>query len=234
MCISHSREFGAFGYLNLDGDSFPSMGKLINIFREKRIVPKYTTFITKLLGHIERDRKSKQHLKHHFDKYKPDAYLPFWVACKSMDYGLTLHAFRGFSNTLKQEVASDYCKNNHRIAWEVLDSWLETLRYVRNVCAHHDIIWDKKLKTQPMIPRRKGHSINLAWHKCNVDNKHIFSVLTLIRFMLKTIIPKSKWKQRLLDLLDEFDEDAESQGIRKIPKDRMGFPTNWRKSPIWK
>lgn len=85
-----------------------------------------------------------------------------------------------------------------------------------------------------MIPRQKGHSINHVWHKCDIDNKRVFSVLTVICFMLKTIIPKSKWKQRFINLLPEFDNEADQFNIPKIPLKRMGFPTNWRESPIWK
>ena len=42
---------------------------------------------------------------------------------------------------------------------------------------------------------------------------------------MKIIAPQSKWKYRLIDLLERYDD---------IPGRIMGFPDNWENHEIWK
>jgi len=38
---------------------------------------------------------------------------------------------------------------------ELLRSWLQTLSYVRNVCAHHSRLWNRELGNAPKAPKKK-------------------------------------------------------------------------------
>lgn len=53
----------------------------------------------------------------------------------------------------------------------------------------------------------------------------IFIVLTIIRHFMKKIAPQSRWESHLLALLEEYPE---------ISRWSMGFPDNWKESPLWK
>jgi len=52
----------------------------------------------------------------------------------------------------------------------------------------------------------------------------IFIVLTIARYFMKNIAPQSRWESQLLGLLDEYPE---------VSRWSMGFPDNWRESPLW-
>ena len=45
-------------------------------------------------------------------------------------------------------VAARYGLNNGR----VFASWLRSLNYLRNVCAHHSRLWNRNIVDQPRLP----------------------------------------------------------------------------------
>lgn len=52
-----------------------------------------------------------------------------------------------------------------------------------------------------------------------------FIVLTIVRHFMRKIAPQSRWETHLLALLEEYPE---------ISRWSMGFPDNWKESPLWK
>src|SRR5207247_820686 len=110
----------------------------------------------------------------------------------------------------------------YRIAGPVLFSWLQTLNYVRNICAHHARLWNRELALKPVIPDFKNDP---RWHPPTaIANNRPFVVLTLLRFLLGQIAPQSSWRERLYALFDRFPN---------IPLDSMGIDTAWRNHPLW-
>ncbi len=220
----HSREYGMWGYLNLDKNTFLMMGRDVNVLGRKRRIPEYAGFLSAVLRLVNQNTKSEDFIKHHFDKYKPDQYLPFWIVAEVMDYGTMYQAFKGLDIKLKREIANTFSRNKSKISWQFLYSWLDTLRYVRNICAHHSRLWNRILTKSPPLPRNKGKTSDI-WSTCRPQKDKVYSVLCIINYMLGFVIPKSGWKMRLFDLFNEFDI---------IPLQPMGIPPNWKDSDIWK
>lgn len=52
----------------------------------------------------------------------------------------------------------------------------------------------------------------------------MFSILTILKYMLTRIAPQSNWLGRLDDLLQEYPD---------IPLLPMGVPDNWKECPVW-
>ena len=52
----------------------------------------------------------------------------------------------------------------------------------------------------------------------------LFTALSLCAWMLKSIRPESKWKERVKKLLDDYSD---------ISLADMGFPSNWRQLRLW-
>lgn len=146
------------------------------------------------------------------------ANLPLWVVGEVMSFGATLTMYRGSSDTIKQDIASHY-----RIPDEVLTSWLKTINVIRNICAHHSRLWNRELGFKPYIPRKNKYP---EWHEpVVIPQNRVFGILTIIRYLLTIIAPQSRWEARLLVLLGEYSE---------ISRQSMGFPDNWKDSPLWK
>ena len=105
---------------------------------------------------------------------------------------------------------------------EVYESWLLMLNTVRNICAHHDRLWNRRLGNRAKIPR--GHRYP-DWHRPHeVNNSTTFTLLTILGYLLERIAPHTSWHGRAIQLLwGRNDEDLR----------RMGFEEGWETCPMW-
>jgi abortive infection bacteriophage resistance protein len=197
---------GAFGHL--DRQHLPN----INISRHRRMLEKIQ---------VEQDRSHEVFVAHYNSKYTSETDLPLWIAAELMSFGTMLTLFRGSEREIKQAVAARY-----GISDDVLNSWLLSLNTVRNVCAHHGRLWNRSLGTPIMIPRGRKHP---EWHdpvELGDHPRRMFSVLSVLAYLVSRIAPRSGWKERLVYLWENKHP--------QIPMAQMGFPENWKESPIWK
>jgi abortive infection bacteriophage resistance protein len=165
----------------------------------------------------EADRSKEDFVRHFFAKYTRETDLPFWMACELMTFGNLFTLFRGIATSMKQSVATEY-----GVADTVLYSWLATLNQIRNLCAHHARLWNRAFGIKPTIPRRNKHP---QWHHpVLITDDRLFGVLTVLHYLLKIVAPQSRWSVRWENLLAHYPE---------IPLNTMGFPANWKDSPLW-
>jgi abortive infection bacteriophage resistance protein len=169
--------------------------------------------------HVEQRRSKENFVRHFHEKYTSETELPLWMACELMPFGMTLTLYQHLDKHIQVGIADAY-----HIPPKVLETWMRTLNYVRNICAHHGRLWNRELAIRPFIPRQHTNS---AWH-VPVDiaaaQHRLFSVLTLLRYMMAIIAPQSQWSHRFDALLAQYHD---------IPLPQMGFPSNWRECPIW-
>lgn len=204
MVEQFALQYGAFGHLAKANfsPSFPN--------------DEYMRLLTEIEATTKRSREV--FVEHFFQKYASEPHLPLWMAAEIMSFGQLLTFFRHLNYTEKKSLA-------HRFDLHppVLESWLHTLNYIRNLCAHHGRLWNRELAIRPKIPEKRHLP---AWHQpIRVENARIFAVLTLCRFLLEEIAPQSEWHKRLLSLIDKYPD---------IPLVIMGFPQRWEESTIWK
>ena len=191
--------YGAFGYA--DAASFASP---VNVRRHAEMLD----FI-----HTEMERSKEEFVNHFKSNYDTSQGLPLWMATEIMTFGNMLTFFRLMKKQDKQAIARQF-----GISEQVLETWLVSLNYIRNVCAHHGRIWNKVLAVRPSIPRKLPE-----WHeeKFPVEVTRIYSILTIGRFLLQAIAPQSGWPERLQALLADFPD---------IPRLSMGIPDDYQLS----
>lgn len=88
-----------------------------------------------------------EHFKRTYDEF-PN--LPLWAAAEIMTFGSMLTLFRVSGKHTQTDVARGL-----GVSGKVLSSWLFTLNYVRNLCAHHGRLWNRELAIKPIIPDAK-------------------------------------------------------------------------------
>ncbi len=165
----------------------------------------------------EATRSREDFVRHFFAKYTSETDLPLWMACELMTFGAMFTLFRGVETAIQQTIAAEY-----GVADRVLDSWLATFNQVRNLCAHHARLWNRAFGVRPQIPRPNKHP---AWHRpVAVTSDRLFGVMTVLHYLLRQVAPQSEWRQRWEALLARYPE---------IPIAAMGFPANWKDSPLW-
>ena len=103
----------------------------------------------------------------------------------------------------------------------MLASFFHHLSIVRNLCAHHSRLWNRRFVFTPTIPKRP---VSLAAYFNPQTPRNLYNTLVLVRYLLAIISPGSLWEDRLVILLREHPA-AEPAA--------MGFPENWRDLDIW-
>lgn len=172
----------------------------------------------RLISEIDQavDNSSEEFVARYKAKYDGE-HLPLWMTAEVMTFGQLYTFYRNMHRREQQMLA-----NQFRVAAQVLSSWLHTLNFVRNACAHHSRLWNRQLPIRPLIPYRKNDP---NWHTpVKFDNRWMFATLTMIWYLLRIIHPQSNWHTRFEALLAEYPE---------IPLHLMGIPTNWRECRIW-
>jgi abortive infection bacteriophage resistance protein len=104
----------------------------------------------------------------------------------------------------------------------IFASWLHSIVCIRNVCAHHERLWNRKLRIQPLFPRVTRNTWLVSEP---ADNNRLFYALSIIIYLLNTVNPNHSFKQKLETLFRKYPN---------VDRAAMGFPANWRSEPLWK
>jgi abortive infection bacteriophage resistance protein len=83
--------------------------------------------------------------KHYFSTYNPPMLPPIWVIKDFMTFGSANHFFGTLSKANKDKIA----QNMNVFNAEILQSWIKALIDLRNICAHHDRLFNKSFQKQP-------------------------------------------------------------------------------------
>lgn len=178
---------------------------------------KYAEMI-KEINKVVTDRKNRDEtVQEYFKTYHGETYLPLWMLVEFLSFGTLFTLFRHINDFEKKTIARQLGLSD-----DVLQSWLLSLNYSRNLCAHHDRLWNRELGVRPVTPRKMPEWTSLILHA----NNRVFVTLTTLNYLTKKICPEIKWDSRVKNLLKSFPEIPINQ--------MMGFPNNWSESSLWK
>ena len=143
---------------------------------------------------------------------------PSFMLLEVVSFGVLLRLYNNLlSSKAKKDIAETFGLSD-----TVFVSWLHSVVSIRNVCAHHERLWNKKLRIQPLFPRKPRQ----VWLTNNsVNNNRLFYALSIILYLLNTVNPKHSFKQKLCDLFAKYPN---------VDKAAMGFPADWENEPLWK
>lgn len=120
----------------------------------------------------------------------------------------------------KLEISKQYGISDGKI----FASWLRSLNYLRNICAHHSRLWNSNIVDQAKITSKKYQP---TWSNVFSDefNSHKTSRVAPLLFILSQLVaeisPKSTWKDRLtshllgLPVLNNLGIDYASMGFNQ-------------------
>ncbi|MBN2693299.1 Abi family protein [bacterium] len=192
-----SQHNGAFGYTNSD------------IFQDEKFKESLMEIVEK-----ETKRSNEVFVKEFFKKYNEEKYLPVWAMVEIISLNTLSKTFANLKEFYRSEITKEL-----KIKSFVFKSWLHTLTYIRNICAHHSRLWNKILAIEPVIPKNQKLFQSL-------NNQKLFFVLSMIQFILISIDDKEFYfKSELKSLLKKYPN---------VDIKDMGFVQNWEDLEIWR
>lgn len=202
--LSHflSMKYGAFWFL----DSA--------IFKNKDI---HKSCIDKLRAEIIRSHED--FIKEHFAKYNHPDIPPSWKTMEVASFG-TLSKL--YSNIRDNDVKKDISRSFRLPSYLFLENWMKCASVLRNCCAHHARLWNRRF---PVIPK---YPVNLPGEWIATPLKRpekLYGQLCCLAYLEQTIHLNFSLKQNLLNLMSNHPE---------IDLNAMGFQSNWQRQLLWK
>lgn len=188
------------------------------------LVDPYSDF-QNIISRAKTARRPEVFIKHYMDEYNKPSNPPSWMCFELLTIGEMSHFYRGLRNKNdKKRIAK-----NFDVHFNVFLSWLHSLTYVRNICAHHARLWNKEFAIVPAILINPiGSWVDNAYN----NNKRIFYFLCLLKYLLAKINPNNSFKDRLIALFNKYPNiPIKYMGI---PSDGKGNLLDWKNEPLWK
>ena len=160
----------------------------------------------------EEKRGSEVFIKHYRTKYTSEKHLPVWMVTEIVSFGMLSKLTENLRTSLRKYLAKEL-----GLVEPVFVSWLHTITYVRNVCAHHNRLWNRELGVPPVLPDE--------WTAKGISNERVHCIALMLYHLLKIVAPTSTWKMRLKNTLDS---------LPGLDLKAMHFPENWESLDIWK
>lgn len=205
--LSHSR--GSFWYLDSANFSNPV---------------KHADTLSKV--GTEYSRSDEEFIQAFKNKYT-DSMPPSWMMFEVSSFGILSSLYSNLiSGKDKRDIAGYFGLTDN-----VLSSWLHSIVYLRNICAHHSRLWNREMRIQPIVPRSpRNPFINQTTFispetglSKSLNNKTYF-IVSMIIYLMNTINPRHKVQAKFNALLAKYPN---------IDTKAMGFPDNWQTETLW-
>lgn len=163
-------------------------------------------------------RSNETFIKHYFDNYDTPETPPAWMTLEVISMGTLGKLFSNLKrDPLKKKVALSFGLKKA----EHLENWMHAFGDLRNVCAHHGRVWNRRFPTLLFLPYDTKYPFI---ENTRIDNNKLYPLLCSINYIIRIIAPKSSFVSDMKSLLDNCPMADCSD---------MGFPGNWKEEGIW-
>lgn len=185
------------------------------------------TVIMDVYGDIQKHIKEQLHnnkaevfIQHYCNKYDTPINPPSWMSVEVMYFNHLSRICTG----LKLRADINGIAAYFALPPKTFCSWLHTINYIRNICAHHARLWNRDMN---IVPEKLAFSKSLDWVSSpdTVKRSKLYYFLCMLNYMLQTANPTSTFKHRIKDLLTEYQEVASLNA--------MGFQPDWMNEKMW-
>ena len=151
-----------------------------------------------------------------FKRTYSNVFPPSWITFEVSSFGTLSMMYRWLkAGRARRKVARFYGLSD-----TVMESWLHAIVYVRNICAHHSRLWNRKLSINALIPRKT----DLPFISIPRDTKRVYYILSILLYLLQSVNPQNTFALRFKLLLAKYPS---------VDIKAMGFPDNWETELLW-
>ncbi len=151
--------------------------------------------------------KNEQCVNHYTNTYTIPPQPPIWTLIEILSFGQCVRMTKYLKRPNKNKIAKTYGVDE-----KFLLNWMQSLSFLRNLCAHHSRLWNRNF----LLKIKKDHR---DYSDCFVDleNDRLYSYLVVLQIVLSKINPTSSWLEKLKRMIETFE----------IEISYMGFPEDW-------
>lgn len=151
-----------------------------------------------------RNNREIPFVKHHIQKYRSQ--FPIWVAVNLFTLGNLKYLYKNIPSRDRKNISREF-----NVSPKSLDSWIDTLRILRNKLAHNMRLYETTFQKTPKL--EKHHSIRIT-------NNRLFANFVLLKYLLDD---SEVWQSAIVNLDKIFVKYQDSIELSSI-----GFSENWK------
>lgn len=175
--------------------------------------------LTKMKRQIRVNGRHHTATMHYLSNY---GYIPMWILVKVLSFGIVSELFNILKDEDKIAIAEHY-----DMQVNTMSIYLALLSNSRNLCAHEDILYDRKMQRE--IPDNKYHyklDIEKTDDHYNYGKNDLYALVIIMRHLLL----EDYFRDFINELgyeIDVLDSKVDTVPLNSI-LNKMGFPENWR------
>ena len=145
-------------------------------------------------------RSNEDFIKHYYFKYGNPDLPPAWMTLEVISMGTLSRLFELLKkDDNKGKIASMYGLN----AIDIMENWIHALSNLRNCCAHHSRIWNRRFIVNLKLPKNATNLFLDRETMQSTRRNKLFAYLCCIKYILDIISPGNSFKKNLNSLIDE-------------------------------
>lgn len=157
-------------------------------------------------------------VKHYKRKYSEPFLLPTWAMVETLTFG---QVSKWYSDTKSTAIKKETMRALGMPTIEVAESVMHSLSLIRNICAHHGRLWNRRFVKQ--LPRIRNLQEFIVLDD-NQPSRKLYNYLLVIDHLMNTIQPNTSWSKRFEKLINtELPRELHKE--MGMPKNWLGFPT---------
>ena len=164
----------------------------------------HKSFLEDINEEIRRNSKAP-FARNFLDNYDPPQ-LPIYALVEVFSFGTLSKFYKNMINPDKKAVAQTF-----GVGYTYFESWIESISYVRNICAHYGRLYNAKLAKTPVIYRE--------YTEKGIGNNRVFAVLLCLKQLLKNDDHWNLYVNNIYAIVRKYE---------KVDVRTMGFPENWK------
>ena len=184
-----AKQYGVLGYLQAEN------------FADENYHAQFLKDINEEIG-----RNSKAPFVRNFRENYEGGNLPIYALVEVFSFGTLSKFYKNMLNKDKKAIAKSF-----GVGYTYFESWLESISYVRNICAHYGRIYNAKLSKTPILYKE--------YTQVGIGNNRIYGVLLCLKHLLKNDVHWNLFVDKIELLFDKY---------QYVKISTMGFPENWR------
>lgn len=159
-------------------------------------------------------RSQEDFIQHYKSEYSGK--LPIWVAVHILEWGQLAMLFKMAPIHCQDSIASSL-----QLSRPQINSWLDKLRILRNICAHQGRLFNRTLR-KAKLPDN-AHDLGIIG--LSAENNKCFDQLTLVQYLTRTMgLGGGTALPAVLATFPATDV---------VPLRATGTPDNWQSLPLW-
>lgn len=169
------------------------------------------------------NRSNEDFIKHYKAKYDTPEMPPTWMSLEVVSFGTLSWMYKLLNKSPeKKQIALAFGIGND----EVFANWLHAFSNLRNCCAHHSRIWNRRFVVHLKLPYNTTQPFMTPGNTEAIKETKLFALLSAIKYVADILSPGNSFKNYLKKLLNDRHQLL---GLKE-----MGFPMDWESFPVWR